>query len=443
MSTGYSRVTVVNGARRADLAVPSALPVCDLVPQLLRFCAPAEQPAHPAAWTLARPGGPGLRLSDSLADLGVLDGEVLELRSQEGPTGQAYVEDVRDAVEDSVDASGGERRSDTTLGFVLVGSAIGLALTALMPFTRQPDRPGTLAAAVLLAGLCMAGGWWSGTRSQPVAAASLIATGCTWGGIAGWLIGTSLDWAAPNALAASAVTALVVTAAARTATALATPHLAGFAVLAGAAVIAAVGLQLWDQLTFPRLEGVLAVLFVGVLPRVSMSVGGLATADYQIRKAAVITQQELVERIRQSSMLLLGGLLGVATVGLLAGVSLAYADSVADQLLGVAVGVGLLLRSRVFSRVLQMALLRVAGVVVLAAQGLRLGSLPEVRPWFAMLVAAIAAGLVALSAAPLSEITHARVKRVLNWTESVVIITLIALAAAALGVYDMVADLTI
>ena len=60
--SAYSRVTVVGDGRAVDLALPSGLPLADVVPQVLRFCAPAEGIERPEAWTLARLGGPVLAL---------------------------------------------------------------------------------------------------------------------------------------------------------------------------------------------------------------------------------------------------------------------------------------------------------------------------------------------------------------------------------------------
>jgi len=212
------------------------------------------------------------------------------------------------------------------------------------------------------------------------------------------------------------------------------------AVSTGAVVVAAVVAN-WDPTAVARVLGVLAVLAVGALPRAAVSAGGLAAADYQVRKAALMTRQELAERVRLGTGLLMGAIVATAAVGALAGVRLAYAEPVWDRLLALAIGVGLLLRSRVFSRIRHMVPLRLAGAVVLAAHAVRIASLDGIRPWFVVLVAVSAAAVVALSAVPLSDIGRARVKRILNWTESIVVIAMIALCAAGLGLYAMVSDL--
>jgi len=102
--TVYSRVTVINGTRRIDLALPAALPLCEVMPQLLRFFDPHSEPERPMSWALGRLRGADFPLNSTLADADVVDGEVLELRAGDAVR-PAQVEDVRDLLEDTVDRS--------------------------------------------------------------------------------------------------------------------------------------------------------------------------------------------------------------------------------------------------------------------------------------------------------------------------------------------------
>lgn len=441
MATGYSRVTVLSGARRVDLALPNALPISDVMPQLLRFCEPEERPSQPAAWTLGRIGGGNISLTQSLAECGVLDGDVLELRSSEAPRRPAYVEDVRDAVEDVADRGGGQWRTSTTLSFLLAVAALAAVSLPLLPYTRRVGDLGVVLSAVLLAAGAVAAAWWAGPRVHPYVPAALVGVGCFWAGLGGWLVAAWLGWSGPAVVVTALLVALATAIAARLLTESAIPHLAGLSFVAATAIVTAVAHAFWLPLSYGRVAGALTVLVIGVLPRASMAAGGLATADYRVRRSALLTQHELADRVRQSSMLLFGALVGAAVVGGLAGIQLAYAETVSDRLLGGAVGVALLLRSRVFSRILHITPPRLAGVAVLAAHAVRLGSLPAVRPWLVAGVVVLAASLVALAVAPFSDITRARIKRTLNWTENVVVVVMIALLASSVGLYDMVADL--
>lgn len=437
MPTAYSRVTVVNGDRRVDLALPNALPLSDVLPQLLGYCAPDTRPDRPVGWALARLGSGPLSLADTLADAGVTDGDILELRTGPETVQPAYVEDVRDVVEDAMDESARPWRPDTTIGFALVTGGVGLALAALLPAAREPRSAGALAAALLVAALLVAAGWWAARLGQSRVAMLVVAVAALWGAVAGWLAASFPDWPAAAALGSALAGGMLVAAAARMVTPVATGHLAALGLLGAAGVgIGATALAGADPLAAVRVTAVGAVLLVGVLPRVSLTIGGLATADYRVRNHGLVTGAELARRIEQSNALLYGGVLGAAVLGAASGAALAASDSGWDRPFGVAIGLALVLRSRAFSRVPQIVPLRVAGLLVLALHGTRaVLDTPALRPWSVALATLVAAGLVAVSAVPLSEVARARVKQLLNRAELVAVVAAVVLAAAALGVF--------
>jgi type VII secretion integral membrane protein EccD len=439
VKTDYSRVTVVNGARRVDLSLPSAVPLADVLPQLLGFCVPQVRPEQPAAWTLARVGGASLSLDTSLGEAGVADGDVLELRAAGAAVQPAYVEDVRDAVEDAIDSAGRQWRPATTVQFAVLAGAAGLAATALLP-QALPATAGGALAALLVAVLAAVGAVWSAGRELPVAAHAALATATLWAGVAGWLSARVFGAPATVGLASAAVVALAVTAAARAATELAGGHLAAVAVLGAAGAVAALA---YSPATAIRLDAVLAVLAVGVLPRISISTGGVAAADYQVRAGGLVGADELARRIRHSAALLQGGIVATAAVGALAGALLALADAGWDRWLGACVGAALLLRSRAFSRIPHIVPLRLAGLVVLLAAAVRLvRQTAGLHPWTVVLAATAASAAVAASAVPLSDVVRARVKQTLNGLELLVVIAMVAAAAAALGLFGWVADMS-
>jgi hypothetical protein len=269
----------------------------------------------------------------------------------------------------------------------------------------------------------------------------VIAVACLWGGLSGWLAGSWLDDTRLAWLTAAAGV-LLVTVTIRSITRLAAPHLAAATVLVVAAA-AGTALAQIDPYHAARVLGVVAVITVGALPRASLTIGGLAAADYRVRNAMLLTQETLVDRIRHSSWLLTGALTTLATLAGLAGVVLAYQPALWDWLLAVTIGLGLLLRSRLLSRVAHVLPLRIWGVIVLAAVALRHGTATDIlRPWLAVATLVITVVVALVSTIPLSDITHARVKQLLNWFEYVVVIGLMVLAAGALGVYQMVAART-
>lgn len=441
MTTTYSRVTVAHGTRTVDLAMPSALPLADVLPQLLSLCLPDQSAEQPQVWVIGRPGESDLDPSRTLADAGIRDGDVLELRRQSESPLPAYVEDVRDAVEDAVEGSSLQWEPATTLGFVIAAGAVALAAIALLPELRQPRDTVALSASAAVAAALIPAVWWVTQRTHPGVTHLVIAVACLWGGLSGWLAGSWLNNTRLAWLAAAGGLFLV-TVTIRSITRMAAPHLAAATVLIAAAA-AGTALAQIDPYHAARVLGVVAVLTVGALPRASLTIGGLAAADYRVRNAMLLTQETLVDRIRHSSWLLTGALTTLATLGGVTGVVLAYQPVVWDWLLAVANGLGLLLRSRLLSRVPHVLPLRIWGVTVLAAVALRHGTATAIlRPWLAVATLVITVAVAMVSTLPLSDITHARVKQMLNWFEYVVVIALMVLVAGALGVYQMVATRT-
>ncbi len=74
-----SYVTIDMPDRRMDVALPSGVPVAELLPTLVRAGGPDGSGVLPAGWCLRRMDGAALAASRSLADHEVRDGEVLVL----------------------------------------------------------------------------------------------------------------------------------------------------------------------------------------------------------------------------------------------------------------------------------------------------------------------------------------------------------------------------
>lgn len=460
MLTSYSRVTVVSGSRRVDLALPSALPVADVVPQVLRFCAPEESAGNPGEFTLARVGGQSLSLSQSLAEAGVRDGDVIELRSFTAQSRPAFVEDVRDAIEDSVDAAGGAWTSRSTATFAVVTlSAVSLLL--LLPslldviawamggdtvLAGDPDAPGERIAGAFLASIVLVAAAWVGTRWAarwtPYVCITVAALAALVGGAE--LVGrSSTDPVVGLTVGVAAFTVVAVVC--RLFTPRAMPLLAAGAV----ALVATVAVLLADVAGAPRdiavrLVAALAVLSIGVMPRLSIAVGGLSSADYRIRNAGRMPEEALSARLQESSGLLLGAVVGVSVVVALIGYWLglrgsATTDAAWDRVLSLSLAATLLLRSRVFSRVQFMLAPRIGALVIVLASVQQLArDSAAVDRWLLALVALAGLVGVALSILRLSDVTRARTKRALNLLEFLVVVDLVVVTMGAVGVYDYV-----
>ncbi len=458
MLTSYSRVTVVSGTRRVDLALPSALPVADVVPQVLRFCAPEESGDSPVEFTLAKVGGQSLSLSQSLGEAGVRDGDVIELRAAHAPSRPAFIEDVRDAIEDSVDNAGGVWNTRSTATFA-IGATGGLLLLLLVGPLAQ-------AIAAVVAEATIEG--WDDQRSLSGLVAAAVLVCATWVGTrwaAPWVCFLSSAAAGVWALTSSAElvlraggslpAALSVGLGASTAcaglmrlfTRRAMPLLAASTVLLVAALTVLVGTSIGAESgVMIRVVALLAVLSVGIMPRVSIAVGGLSSADYRIRNSGRMSDGALEVRLHESSALLLGALYGVSVLVGAVGFWLAlrphaWGHDLWDGLLSVSLVAVLLLRSRVFSRTVYMLPLRVASLVVLLGVVLQLArDNPTLDTWLTAVVAGLGALALGVSILQLSDVTRARIKRVLNVTEFIVVVDLIVVTMGAVALYGWLRD---
>lgn len=137
------RVSVQAGRRRADLALPSTIPVAELVPDLVSTLGVHE--AAGLGVTLALPSGLGLSDQESLADQGVVDGALLCLVT--GPSDPPVVHD--DAAE------------------------------AVLELGQPEVSRGALRAALLLAAGLWLGGLWLSALVWPTPATLLLLPGCT------------------------------------------------------------------------------------------------------------------------------------------------------------------------------------------------------------------------------------------------------------------------
>ncbi|MDO9379926.1 MAG: type VII secretion integral membrane protein EccD [Nocardioidaceae bacterium] len=446
MLTAYSRVTVVTTERTVDLALPSSLPIADVVPQVLRFCGPTAG-ADPVSWTLARLGGASLPLSQTLSDAGVLDGDLLELRSQNDDVRPAVVEDVRDAIEDSADAAGGAWGPRTTLTFVLLAGAAALAVLAgvllVAPSLLDKDPGVEVTSAVVTTAALLGMVVWGARFAHAWVAQVCAGVAMLWGLVAGRLLADSAGAGAEVQLVAAVGLVAVVAGAARLLTPAATGHLAAAVVALVASVAISVGeVSSVDVGQLYRILPVLGILVVGVLPRLSLSVGGLASADYRVRHVGQMTMERLRARYRESNAILVGAIWGIAAGAGYCALQLTFSGRPWDRYLGAAVGVTALLRSRVFSRVQHMVALRVLGVLVLGMQLVRISrDVPGLDQWLTLLVVLAVALGVGVSTLTMSDITRARVKRTLNVVEFLSVVVLVVLLCGATGVFDRLGHL--
>ncbi|GAA5199768.1 type VII secretion integral membrane protein EccD [Rugosimonospora acidiphila] len=218
MLDGRSRVTVVGERRRVDVALPSTAPIAEYSASLANLCGQGGRGVTPPAWSLAVAGDGPLSLTTSLADSGVVDGQVLYLRDlTRHPGSEAIVADIEELIAGAADD---QRKADwprslvvMTLGLLWVAGAALLAL-------RHSSGPVVSAVGLLVAGLLLLGTGWALAQRRVVVPAtlclltSLTAVPCF--AVAGALLtravaGDAFFWVGAIAGAAAAVLMIMAT----------------------------------------------------------------------------------------------------------------------------------------------------------------------------------------------------------------------------------------
>jgi type VII secretion integral membrane protein EccD len=154
-STVFSRVTVVAPRTRIDLALPSDVAVANLLPMLLKMAGESSPDggSRHGGWCLAKLGGEAIDPDRPLSSLGVVDGDLLQLRHRSDNPPPPLFDDVVEAI--AVAAPDSYRpwteRTARTLGMIAAGLALLASAVALL-------RAGAVAGPGLQLGVAVLAG---------------------------------------------------------------------------------------------------------------------------------------------------------------------------------------------------------------------------------------------------------------------------------------------
>ena len=189
-----SRVTVVGATKRVDIALPSDTPIGEYVVGLADLCAQEQGGLLPPAWSLASAGREPFPVAASLAEAGVVDGQVLYLRNvARDPNATPVVEDVGEVVAEETSRLR-ERGLSRGVPILCLG-LLWLAGTAVLAASRHGPGTTSVAAILIVTALLTLGAAWVLQQRQagipPVLsrAVAMVSLPCLGG--AGALLGQS------------------------------------------------------------------------------------------------------------------------------------------------------------------------------------------------------------------------------------------------------------
>ncbi|HEX5594629.1 MAG TPA: type VII secretion integral membrane protein EccD [Micromonosporaceae bacterium] len=188
---GLSRVTIVAPRTRMDLALPSDIPLADMLPTLLRHAGEelADEGAARGGWALTRLGGRPLDTSRTPLQLEIRDGELLHFVPRQAAAPEVVFDDVVDAVATATQDRGDRWQLANTRRFALLFSAAALlGGAAATLFAGPPHLPGALVASTLALGLLLSATVLSRALGNRPASRLLALVGLAYAGVGGLLM---------------------------------------------------------------------------------------------------------------------------------------------------------------------------------------------------------------------------------------------------------------
>lgn len=189
---GLSRVTIVAPHRRMHLAIPSDVPLADMVPTLLRYTGDhlLDEGALQGGWILTRLGGVPLDGRRTATEQGIMDGDLLQFRPRAATPPPPQFDDLVDAVATAtVNRPGRWQPADTRRFAVAVSAAalIGGAVAAL--FVGASHMVAGVVSLIVGLVLLVAAALASRAGGEGRAAALLGVVCLAYGGVGGLLLG--------------------------------------------------------------------------------------------------------------------------------------------------------------------------------------------------------------------------------------------------------------
>lgn len=433
MSVPMTRVTVVepDSNRRVDVPLPSQDPIIQHLPDLARSFSLLGANTDPRRWTLSKPfGNQEIPPERSLSDAQIVDGAQLWLVPAQGRSHPLLAEDVVEETKGVLDTDIDEwdgpvrQRGLTNIAALLV-LAFGLiaafapldwlgqltlaGLGALLGFAAMfAARDNTLMLTAPVPSWAMIGyALGAGLHLSPAGQVMLALT------TAG--IGLALFFISDNKIQAVVAAGC---------TLLALGAIGSVSLLAGLPMVTVCGILL-----------VLGLFALGLAPQLAVSQSSLVRLARAHEDGNSPMRSQITESVHHGHRILVGLVAGVAVVLSVVEFGLATTGEPLAVVLAFVAAAAFALRARLFSRaahVLPLLLAAVFGVVV-TALGITI-NLPAVGPWVALgILVALTAVLLVAARTSLDDVTAARMRRVLNVLDTLVVVAIPPLAFVAAG----------
>ncbi|MFF3497938.1 type VII secretion integral membrane protein EccD [Streptomyces sp. NPDC003247] len=188
-----TRLVVHAPERVIDIAVPSDVPLADLMPALVSHAAPDgtsldESGLEHGGWVLQRLGSPALDEDATPAELGLRDGETVHLRPRREQLPPVHFDDLIDGVSTGMGDRADQWRPEFTRRLLLglAAAALAAAFTVLAGL----HAPGLQSAVAMGLGVLLLLGAFAASRAMGDAVVGTVlgALAVPFFGLAGWLV---------------------------------------------------------------------------------------------------------------------------------------------------------------------------------------------------------------------------------------------------------------
>ncbi|MBV9141980.1 MAG: type VII secretion integral membrane protein EccD [Pseudonocardiales bacterium] len=465
----FSRVTVVAPRTRIDVALPADVEVANLLPMLLTMAGESgpDGGSEHGGWCLAKLGGEGIDPDLSLSALGVLDGDLLQLRRRSDTPPLPLFDDVVEAIAVAAPDSYRPWTPSTarTLGMVgaglaLLASAVALFLAGILfrpgaqvehGHTTLAVLAGIAAMVMLIIGTVVAQVYGEVSVGVLIAAGSLpLSVVCGLSALPGGMLShVSAGELAPNLLLACTLTFVFAAASIILLGAGITPFTAAATAAALGALVFLTDVLIRKSLPAAGIAAGAAAVALGsisALPRLAIEFSRLPkpqvpSSAQDLREDPSFPDYTAIERQTGLAHQYLTGMImgsgGVAAIGaVLAAVQDRGVTSPWGIGLGVVVAAVLLLRARSYPNANQASALLVSGMVAVAGLIAALLMKPGLL-WVgfgALLVLAMLA-LVAGVVLPRRRFSPV-LRRSVDVLEAVLIAAVLPLTLGVLGLYQ-------